>query len=69
MKKKYYKLIIIVLMVGSLGLVGFKAADNYFEISKNLEIYTALIKEIKSAISEKDDTNKKEEKKVSNSDV
>jgi len=46
MKKKYYKLIIIVLMVGSLGLVGFKAADNYFEISKNLEIYTALIKEI-----------------------
>ncbi len=46
MKRKYYKLIIIVLAVGSLGLFGFKAADNYFEISKNLEIYTAIIKDI-----------------------
>ena len=46
MKKRYYKILIIGVLVGSLGLFGFKAADNYFEISKNLEIYAAVIKEI-----------------------
>src|ERR1035441_10160874 len=42
--KKYYKSIIVLLLVGSLGLWGFTAADNYFEISKNMEIYASLLK-------------------------
>ncbi len=34
------------LIISSFGLFSFKAADNYFEISKNLEIFASVVKEV-----------------------
>lgn len=34
------------LFISSFGFFSFKAADNYFEISKNLEIFASVVKEV-----------------------
>lgn len=40
------KTVITTLVVLSLSFVAFKGADDYFEISKNIDIYTTLYKEV-----------------------
>lgn len=40
------KRIAILFLVLSFGLIAFKAADDYFEISKNLEIFAGVYKEV-----------------------
>lgn len=35
-------------MAGSVGFFSFRAADNYFEISKNIEIFNSIVKEVNS---------------------
>lgn len=44
--RKYSLSISIVLICSLLTFFGFKEADNYFELSKNMEIYASLVKEI-----------------------
>lgn len=45
--KKYKKAIVIAAVsIMSLGIFAFTAADNYFEVTKNLDIFTTLYKEL-----------------------
>jgi carboxyl-terminal processing protease len=37
---------LIALIVSLSGLLAFRSADNYFEVSKNLEIFTAIVKDV-----------------------
>ena len=44
--KKFKIISLVTILVGCLGFLSFDTADNYFEISKNLEIYTSIYKEL-----------------------
>jgi carboxyl-terminal processing protease len=44
--RKIQKIAAITVLTGSIGFFGFKAADNYFEISKNIEIFNSIVKEV-----------------------
>jgi carboxyl-terminal processing protease len=44
--KKFRRVFIIFASVGVFGLLSFDLADNYFEISKNLEIFASIYKEL-----------------------
>jgi carboxyl-terminal processing protease len=46
MKKRLKKIGIIMAIAAIPGFFAFKAADNYFEISKNLEIMSAVVKDV-----------------------
>jgi carboxyl-terminal processing protease len=46
MKKKLRKIGLIMAIAAIPGFFAFKAADNYFEISKNLEIMAAVVKDV-----------------------
>lgn len=41
-----YKKITLFLVIATIGFFSFKASDRYFEISKNIEIFTTIFKEI-----------------------
>lgn len=43
---KIKKFSVLILIVFVSGFFAFRAADNYFEISKNLEIFTSVVKEV-----------------------
>jgi carboxyl-terminal processing protease len=46
MMKRFKKLAVITLFVSTGAFLAFDTADNYFEISKNLEIFIAVFKEV-----------------------
>jgi carboxyl-terminal processing protease len=46
--RKIQKITAIVVVAGSVGFFSFRAADNYFEISKNIEIFNSIVKEVNS---------------------
>jgi carboxyl-terminal processing protease len=44
--RKIQKIAIITALTGTVGFFGFRTADNYFEISKNIEIFNSIVKEV-----------------------
>lgn len=44
--QRFKKPAILLLFISSFGFFSFRAADNYFEISKNLEIFASIVKEV-----------------------
>lgn len=44
--RKIQKIAVITALTGSIGFFSFRAADNYFEISKNIEIFNSIVKEV-----------------------
>ncbi|MDZ4840204.1 MAG: S41 family peptidase [Bacteroidota bacterium] len=53
MSKKLKNIAIALLLISAPILTAFKTADNYFEISKNLEIFTSVVNEINGYYVEK----------------
>lgn len=43
---KKFKLLIITLVIGSYAIVSYSFVDNYFEVSKNLDIFATLFREL-----------------------
>jgi carboxyl-terminal processing protease len=46
MKVSKTKIFVAIALTGAISLFAFKASDTYFEISKNIEIFTAVFREI-----------------------
>lgn len=59
-KFRWYYLVIAV----ALGLFSFKASDNYFEISKNLELYASVMREINTYYVDEIDAGKLNKKAI-----
>lgn len=59
-KFRWYYLLIII----GIGLFSFKAADNYFEISKNLELYASVFREINTYYVDEVDAGKLNKKAI-----
>lgn len=59
-KFRWYYLLVIV----GIGFFSFKAADNYFEISKNLELYASVFREINTYYVDEIDAGKLNKKAI-----
>lgn len=59
-KFRWYYLVIAV----AIGLFSFKASDNYFEISKNLELYASVMREINTYYVDEIDAGKLNKKAI-----
>jgi len=45
-KAKKFRLVLVLLAIGIYGFLSYSFTDNYFEISKNLDIYSTTLKEL-----------------------